>query len=109
MKVEMITERDDLLIRRLILDPGEPMFWHIDACHRFSVVVRGSQLAIEYKDSGEVLEFEVYPGMAGWETPEERVHRAINKGNDTYEEVVTFYRSGSDIDPQPTAKNDGVA
>ncbi|MBE7381027.1 MAG: GNAT family N-acetyltransferase [Leptolyngbya sp. SIO1E4] len=41
--------------------------------------------------------------MAGWDTPEARVHRAINTGQATYEEVVTFYRSGPDIDPQPQA------
>jgi hypothetical protein len=48
-----------------------------------------------------ILELDVYPGMADWDVPEERVHRAINAGSDTYEEVVTFYRSSSDVDPQP--------
>jgi hypothetical protein len=85
----------------LVLDPGEPMFWHKDSCHRFSVVVRGSRLAIEFKDSKEILELEVYPGMVGWDEPEERVHRAINMGSETYEEVVTFYRSSFEVEPQP--------
>jgi hypothetical protein len=38
MRAEVITERDDLVIRRLVLEPGEDMPWHTDACHRFSVV-----------------------------------------------------------------------
>jgi hypothetical protein len=101
MKVELITERSELIIRRLVLDPGEAMFWHRDNCHRFTVVVRGSRLAIEYWDPQQVLELDVYPGMADWDSPEERIHRAINTGKDTYEEVVTFYRSSSDVDPQP--------
>jgi len=41
MKSEVITKRDDLMIRRLVLGPGEAMPWHTDACHRFSVIVRG--------------------------------------------------------------------
>jgi hypothetical protein len=106
MRVELITNRNELVIRRLVLDPGEAMFWHKDNCHRFSVVVRGSRLAIEYKDSGEIVEFEVFPGMTGWDAPEQRAHRAINRGSDTYEEVVTFYRSSSDLDPQPIINND---
>jgi hypothetical protein len=109
MRVELITSRNELVIRRLVLDPGEPMFWHKDTCHRFSVVVRGSRLAIEYKDSKEILEFEVFPGMTGWDAPEERAHRAINRGADTYEEVVTFYRSHSQLDPQPLMEDDGGA
>jgi quercetin dioxygenase-like cupin family protein len=44
MQIERITKRDDLVIRRLILEPGEAMPWHTDACHRFSVVIRGEQL-----------------------------------------------------------------
>jgi hypothetical protein len=47
MKFELITNRNELVIRRLVLEPGEPMFWHKDNCNRFSVVVRGSRLAIE--------------------------------------------------------------
>lgn len=106
MRVEVITKRKDLVIRRLVLDPGEAMFWHKDTCYRFSVVVRGSLLAIEYRDSKETLELEVYPGMANWDAPEKRVHRAINMGRQIYEEVVTFYRSCSEVDPQPIAEDD---
>ena len=66
MQKEIITKRDDLLIRRLILDPGEAMPWHTDSCHRFSVVVRGEQLRIEFRDSGEQVAIPVHPGMADW-------------------------------------------
>ena len=106
MWVELITTRDEFVIRRLVLEPGEAMYWHRDNCHRFSVVVQGSRLVIEYRDSAEIDEIEVHPGMAGWDAPEQRVHRAINKGNETYEEVVTFYRSSADIVPQPIIEDD---
>ena len=45
---EFITRRDDLVIRRLVLAAGEPMRWHTDVCDRFTVVVRGEQLTIEF-------------------------------------------------------------
>ena len=35
--MEVITQRDDLVIRRLVLAPGEGMPWHTDTCHRFTV------------------------------------------------------------------------
>ena len=54
MGTEVITDRPDLLIRRTILEPGEATPWHVDACRRFTVVVRGRELAIEYRDSGDV-------------------------------------------------------
>lgn len=101
MKLETITEQGDLVIRRMILAPGETMYWHTDTCRRFSVIVSGSKLAIEYRDSGDREEFDVAPGMVGWDDPEDRVHRAINAGSDDYEEVVTFHRSSAAIDPQP--------
>ena len=101
MNVELITERDDLLIRRLVLEPDESMYWHIDLCNRFTVVVQGERLAIEYRDGGGRHEFAVYPGSAGWDAPDDRVHRAVNVGTAPYEEVVTFYRSSAGVEPQP--------
>ena len=97
MRLKTITEREDLVIRRMILEPGERMCWHTDACHRFSVVVRGSKLGIQYRDSNETIEFDVYPGTADWDAPDDRVHRAINTGTDAYEEIVTFYRADSSV------------
>ena len=52
MHEDFITRRDDLMIRRLVLEPGEPMRWHTDVCDRFTVVVRGEELTIEFRDTG---------------------------------------------------------
>lgn len=103
MKIEIITEDDEIVIRRLILEPGESSHWHRDNCARFSVIVRGSRLDIEFQDSGTSVEIDVHPGMTGWDEPEDRVHRAVNTTQDIYEEVVTFYRNGPNIEPQPQA------
>ena len=67
MKSETISDRDDLIIRRHILEPGEALPWHTDLCHRFTVVVTGEALSIEYRDSGEIETFPVHPGMADWD------------------------------------------
>jgi len=101
MQTEVITRRDDLLIRRLVLEPGEAMPWHTDACHRFSVIVRGQQLSIEFRETGEQMTVAVHPGMVDWDAPDTRVHRAVNTGATPYEEVVTFLLGASGIDPQP--------
>jgi quercetin dioxygenase-like cupin family protein len=89
------------MIRRLVLEPGETMPWHTDSCHRFSVVVRGQQLTIEFRDTGEEIGVPVYPGMVGWDEPNAHVHRAVNTGSTTYEEVVTFFLSFPGTVPQP--------
>ena len=101
MQSEVITKRDDLLIRRLILMPGDAMPWHTDLCHRFSVVVRGDRLTIEFRDTGERVDVPVEPGMAGWDEPDSRVHRGVNTGRSVYEEVVTFHLASPGLDPQP--------
>jgi len=69
MKFETITQRADLIIRRHILEPGEALPWHTDLCHRFTVVVRGEKLRIEYRDSDGIETFDVHPGLADWDTP----------------------------------------
>ena len=105
MKTETITERDDLLIRRMVLQPGESMYWHTDLSHRFTVVVRGTSIGIEYADGKAKAEapvvVAVHPGMADWDVPEPRVHRATNLGSGIYEEVVTFFRDSGTVEPQP--------
>jgi hypothetical protein len=103
MRVEVLTERDDLVIRRLVLEPGDAMPWHTDACRRFSVVVRGDALTIEYRASGERVAVDVHPGLAGWDEPDARVHRGVNTGAVPYEEVVTFFLDPPGIEPQPSA------
>ena len=102
MAIEVLSTRESLVIRRQTLAPGEATAWHRDPCERFSVVVRGQRLRIEYQD-GTSEEFAVAPGEAGWNEPEARVHRAVNVGAEPFEEVVTFHRSHSDEDVQPTA------
>ena len=101
MQIETLTEEETVVIRRMTLAPGEKMFWHSDNCRRFTVVVKGEKLAIEYRESETLEEFEVFAGMAGWDEPQPREHRAINTGNCDYEEVVTFYRENALQDPQP--------
>ncbi len=101
MRTEIITKRADLVIRRLVLEPGEAMPWHTDSCNRFSIVVRGEQLRIEFRDTGEPVMVAVYPGMADWDKPDARVHRAVNVGTTPYEEVVIFFLDTSGVDFQP--------
>lgn len=92
MQRETITNNSELEILRLILMPNESTPWHRDNCSRFTVVVRGSKLAIEYRESGEIEEVAVYPGLAGWDEPEPSTHRATNASDEIYEEVTTFYK-----------------
>lgn len=54
-------------------------------------------------DGRERQEFAVHPGEADWDGPEARVHRAVNIGAATYEEVVVFFLLGAGADPQPQA------
>lgn len=103
MESETITRRADLIIRRHILQPGEALPWHTDLCHRFTVIVRGEALGIEYRDSGEIESFPVYPGMTGWDEPQARVHRGINTGTVPYEEVIVFFIDTPEMEPQPEA------
>lgn len=104
MKIETITTRDDLVIRRHTLQPGEATHWHVDTCHRFSVVVRGNGLAIEYRGEAGAHPVAVRVGLADWDAPEPRVHRAVNVGTEPFEEVVTFYLERPGMDPQPVQR-----
>ena len=101
MKTELITKRNDLVIRRLTLEPGEEMPWHTDPCHRFTVIVCGDQIQIEFRDSGEKVPISVRPGLAEWDQPQDRVHRGVNSGDTVYEEVVIFFLNKPGMDPQP--------
>ncbi len=101
MRVDIIAERDALLVRRLVLEPGEATPWHVDRCRRLTVVVSGERLSIEYRDTGEQMLVDVAPGQAEWDEPEARVHRATNAGSSSYEEIVTFFLEAPGSDPQP--------
>ena len=103
MKSETITQRDDLIIRRHLLEPGEALPWHTDRCHRFTVVVRGEALKIEYRETGEIESIPVSPGLTGWDEPQSKVHRGINAGTVPYEEVIVFFLDEPGMEPQPEA------
>lgn len=107
MQTDVITRREDLLVRRATLAPGEATPWHVDLTHRFTVVVRGDRLAIEYRDGGVGEAFAVHAGMADWDAPEPRVHRAVNVGAETFEEVVMFFLPAGVGDPQPVSAPPG--
>lgn len=83
------------------MGPGESLPWHRDRCHRFTVVVSGEALSIEYRDTGEVETFAVHAGMADWDAPQSRVHRGINTGSVPYEEVIVFFLDEPGMEPQP--------
>lgn len=100
MRTETITQCDTLVIRRLVLEPGEATPWHTDACRRFSVVVRGERLRIEFRDAADHPVVAVEPGSVGWDQPEARIHRAWNIGATAYEEVVTFFLDQPEMNPQ---------
>ena len=101
MKSETITQRADLIIRRHILEPGDALPWHVDRCHRFTVVVTGDALRIEYRDSDNVENFAVHPGMADWDAPQPKVHRGVNSGTVPFEEVIIFFTEEPGMEPQP--------
>ena len=103
MICETISQRTGLIIRRHILEPGESLPWHSDLCHRFSVVIRGEVIAIHYRDSREIKTIHVHAGLAEWDAPQPKVHRAINVGKVTYEEVIMFFIDKPDMEPQPEA------
>src|SRR5262245_65623702 len=102
MKEEIIDQRDDILIRRAILEPGEASHWHTDICHRFSVIVRGDELAIEYRDGRPAQRFNVSPGDAGWDEPAELAHRAVNVGHGVLQEVVILLLARTSSYPPAT-------
>ena len=103
MTDQIISQRGMTLLRRLTLEPGEATAWHVDPYHRISVVVRGEALEIEYRDGRGSDRVTVAEGEAGWDEPTDRVHRAINVGRTTYEEVTVFFLDRADAIPQPIA------
>lgn len=98
---ETIDQRGTTLVRRLILEPGQATPWHVDPYHRLSVVIRGEALDIEYRDGRETERVAVAPGEAGWDAPTALVHRAINVGRTSYEEVTVFFLDRPDAPAQP--------
>ena len=98
---QILFRRENYLVRRQRLQPGEATPWHRDPCHRVTVVLSGDLLSIEFRDGGGALLCKVTPGEVDWSEPSERVHRAVNTGKAVFEEVVTFFLDSPDADPQP--------
>ena len=104
MNEELLYEKGDVLVRRAILELGESSPWHTDSCDRVTVILSGDRLAIEFRDSGAIQEFDAPAGQVDWDEPAPEVHRAINVGRRRYEEVVIFFLSEPGQDPQPLAE-----
>lgn len=101
MKDEELFRHGSTAVRRLTLNPGEAMRWHRDPYQRVAVVLEGDLLEIEFRDSDERLRVEVHAGQTDWEEPSSRVHRAINVGQKTYEQITIFLLDRPDAVPQP--------
>lgn len=98
---EVLHHRGNYLVRRQRLAPGEATPWHRDPFHRVTVVLSGDLLTIEFRDGSESLTWKVTPGEVDWSEPGDRVHRAVNVGKITFEEIVTFFLDHPDAEPQP--------
>jgi quercetin dioxygenase-like cupin family protein len=98
---QVLHHRGNYLVRRQKLAPGQATPWHHDPFQRVSVVVSGSSLAIEFRDASESLPWNSVAGEVNWLEPTDRIHRAVNVGKDSFEEVVTFFLDRPDADPQP--------
>jgi quercetin dioxygenase-like cupin family protein len=96
-----IHQRGTALVRRMCLAPGESTPWHVDPFHRVSVVLAGDLLAIEYRNGNPGMQVQVRPGMVVSEEPTGEVHRAVNVGAQSYEEITVFLLDDRDADPQP--------
>jgi len=101
MEDEVLIRRGNTLVRRLRLATGEAMPWHHDPFHRVTVILQGSEIAIEYRDGSKGQRFTVKPGQVDWDEPTDRIHRGINVGDEPYEEITVFFLKRSDDVPQP--------
>jgi len=98
---QVLHHRGNVLVRRQKLEPGETSPWHRDPFHRVTVVLSGDLLKIEFRDGGEALTWNVTAGEVDWSEPSDRVHRAVNVGEEIFEEIVTFLLDRPDAIPQP--------
>jgi quercetin dioxygenase-like cupin family protein len=100
---EVLHHRENYLVRRQRLAPGEATPWHRDPFHRVTVVLSGDLLNIEFRDGGETQSWKITVGEVDWSEPSDRVHRAVNVGKEVFEEVVTFFLDHPEAVPQPEA------
>ena len=101
MTDEILCHRGTTLLRRRRLAPGEALPWHRDPFHRVSVVLSGDQIEIQFRDGSETLQVPVKRGQVGWDEPSNRPHRAVNIGQEPYEEITVFFLDHLDAIPQP--------
>ena len=101
MVEETISRRGTMVVRRLILEPGEATPWHVDPFPRLTVIIRGDALAIEHREGRDIARIDVAPGMSDWDEPTDTVHRGVNVGQHAYEEVTVFLLDRPDAVPQP--------
>jgi len=99
--VEVLHHRGNCLVRRQRLNPGQATPWHRDPYHRVTVVLSGDLLNIEFRDGGATQPCKITAGEVDWSEPSDRIHRAVNVGQQMFEEVVTFFLDRSDAVPQP--------
>ena len=102
MTDEVLIHRGTIMVRRLRLAPGEVMPWHRDPFQRIAMILHGDTLEIEYRDGGQSDVIHILPGQVEWEEPTERVHRAVNVGEQPYEQVTVFLLDQPDAVPQPS-------
>jgi len=102
MKDEELFRHGTTAVRRLTLNPGEAMAWHRDPYHRVAVVLEGDALEVEFRNSDQRLRVEVHAGQTDWEKPSSRVHRAVNVGQRTYQQITIFLLDRPDATPQPS-------
>jgi quercetin dioxygenase-like cupin family protein len=101
MTDEIVFQHGTTMVRRLLLAPGEAMPWHRDPFQRVAVILRGDLLSIECRDGGETQRVEITSGQVEWEEPSTHVHRAVNIGRQTYEQVTVFLFDRPDAVAQP--------
>lgn len=106
MEDNILHQRGSILVRRLVLDPGEAMPWHRDPFVRLSVVLHGEALAFEYRDGGPAERIALTPGQVDWDEPTDRIHRGVNVGSERYEEITVFFLDRPDAVPQPMGEGD---
>jgi quercetin dioxygenase-like cupin family protein len=99
--LEVLHHRGNYLVRRQRLNPGQATPWHRDPYHRVTVVLSGDLLNIEFRDGGATQPCKITAGEVDWSEPSDRIHRAVNVGQQMFEEVVTFFLDRSDAVPQP--------
>ena len=102
MSEEILLDRGTTRVRRMRLEPGEAMPWHVDPFHRVTVVLNGNSLTIEGRDGG-TTDVKVTPGQVDWDEPSDRPHRGVNSGTTLYEEVTIFFLDRPGALHQPPA------